>query len=93
MQYMPSPDYVEAGKFKLQRKTHAARLVGHDHDPLTALSLYTESYNQTLLEWNRTETTLLSYASIAAVTSHPTPLVQRIITDTFQTLIELSRRT
>jgi hypothetical protein len=49
MQFFPSPDYLEAGKFKIQRSLNASRIVGSDIENVAqAKQLYRESYDQIL---------------------------------------------
>jgi len=84
MQFFPSPDYLEAGKFKIQRSLNASRIVGSDIENVAqAKQLYRESYDQILAETKKSDITYMSYASIGAVTNLGKEMVQRILTDFF----------
>jgi len=46
---MPSPEFQDAGKFKIQRSSNGQKLVGSELDNLSlAKAFYKESYDQVL---------------------------------------------
>ena len=104
VQFLPSPEYLEAGKFKISRH---AKMVDTQNLNLNKL-YYRESYDQLLavsdyytlfdrpsecLGYKKSDLALVSSASISTVTNVSKDKVARILTDFFQGLIEVSRRT
>lgn len=73
--FMPSPEYVDAGKFKVQR------LFANGGDTTQTRQYYQESYAQMLAD--SVSTVQVSFASISAVTSVAKDLVHKILSDVF----------
>ena len=87
--YMPSPEYLEAGKFKLSRTSTSSGVTTTD----ISSDKYNTEYKAKLQSVGKSELCQLSFASIAMVAGTQKDLTKRILTDIFACLIETSRKT
>mmetsp|Transcript_8219 Transcript_8219/g.9949 ORF Transcript_8219/g.9949 Transcript_8219/m.9949 type:complete len:295 (+) Transcript_8219:152-1036(+) len=92
--YMPSPDYLEAGKFKLQRGMGSVcSKLGLAEGAIDQMERYSQAYYGKLQSTVRSEQAQISFASLSLVTSSTKEQVKRILTELFTALVDVSRKT
>ena len=85
MQFLPSPDFLERGRFKLQKSIREAQLTQ------TECLTYKENYDKVIQE-SKSNLTNLSIEAIAALAEVSVDLTKRILNDVFQELADMTRR-